>query len=108
MSEHTELTRFWSNGKTFFLNRGLAKNGAPYLAINALYGKGNRERIVLYEGHWMQFKRHLELAIEKLTGLKPADQVEQETPKGPECPEQCPNCSWYLRDPEQNQRIGPR
>ena len=65
----TELSRFTGSGKTFFLNKGRAKNGTDYLAINALYGQGKREGLVLFSAHYLEFLKHLTAAVEELTGM---------------------------------------
>jgi hypothetical protein len=69
MTQHAEICRFSSNGKTFFFNKAKAKNGSPYLTINALYGQGNRERVILFEGHFMQFYRCMKEAIGATFGV---------------------------------------
>ena len=69
MPQHKEISRFSGSGKTFFLNEGEASNGTKYLAINALYGRGNQERLVLFPPHLLEFSKHLDGAIEHLTGF---------------------------------------
>lgn len=69
MSQQQELSRFSASGKTFFFNKGEAKNGTDYLAINAIYGQGNRERTVLFPPHYMEYVKHVTKAVEELTGF---------------------------------------
>jgi hypothetical protein len=95
--KHKEHARFSASGKTFFFNEGRAKNGSPYLTINALYGKGNRERVILFEPHMMEFSRKLAQSIEAITGFGM-----QKASAGPTIPEGCPECSsspktWITR-----------
>lgn len=93
----TEISRFAVNGKTFFFNKGEASNGAPYLAINALYGKGNKERLVLFEPHLFGFYKNFAVAFEEMTGLAigsaPPEPVEEEPEAAtPRLPLQCSGC----------------
>lgn len=97
-----ELSRFSSNGKTFFFNRFIAKNDAPYLAINALYGKGRQERMVLFEPHWLQFLRHLMASVEKLTGVEFPEYIAKPAEQEP-AEELCPNCGWHLSNRAYNE-----
>jgi hypothetical protein len=93
MNKHTkELARFSESGKTFFFNEGEAKNGAKYLAINAIYGQGNQQRVVLFPPHYFQFHRHLTESIQKLTGFSGPGQEGLE-PAVLELPTHCPDCS---------------
>jgi hypothetical protein len=69
MNKQQEISRFTSSGKTFFFNKGKARNGTDYLAINAIYGQGNRERTVLFPPHYMEYVKHVTEAVEKLTGF---------------------------------------
>jgi len=69
MAKHKEISRFSGSGKTFFLNEGEAANGTKYLAINAIYGRGNQERLILFPPHLLEFSEHLNKAIERLTGF---------------------------------------
>ena len=69
MPKQVEVVRFSSSGKTFFFNKAPAQNGSPYLTINSIYGKGNRERTILFEGHFMQYYRCLKEAIENTFGV---------------------------------------
>lgn len=92
MPRHKELSRFTASGKTFFFNHGRAKNGTDYLAINAIYGRGNQERIVLFSSHYMEFYKHLIDAIGELSGLTPT-QKELEDPSAlPPWRTKCPKC----------------
>lgn len=81
MSQETEITRFSSEGKTFFFNRNETRNGSYYLAVNALYGEGNRERLVVFENQMLPFRRHSDIAIGEILG---ADLTEDE--------DRCPDC----------------
>lgn len=102
MSRHQELSRFSGNGKTFFFNKGEAKNGTEYLAVNALYGKGNQERIVLFPPHFLEFIKHLKNSIESLTGFEvvPPKELQEAEPENP-CLNTCPNCGWDLEGAEE-------
>lgn len=71
--EHEELSRFSAGGKTFFFNLGRAKNGSRYLSINAMYGKGNMERLVIFPEQVVTFKDNLAKAIPHLMGLNEED-----------------------------------
>ena len=107
--QHQEISRFSNGGKTFFFNKGVSKAGDGYLAINALYGRGNQERIVVFPSHYLQFFKAVKAAIEqlaevKLNGEAPAEPAEPSLP----CPERCPNCHWYLIENERNSEFGPR
>ena len=91
---HQELSRFSGNGKTFFFNKGKAKTGSHYLSINALYGKGQQERLILFPPHYLEFYAHIKDALENLTGftvgtLKASEAVEV---PGPSLPFECPRC----------------
>jgi len=96
-SKTKEFSRFSESGKTFFFNRGVAGNGTPYLAINAIYGQGNQQRLVLFPPHYLQFHQHLEEAIEKLTGFSAPGQGEIEVPKFA-TPTKCPDCGSNCDD----------
>jgi hypothetical protein len=103
MQKQEELSRFTASGKTFFFNKGKASNGTEYLAINAIYGKGNQERTVLFPAHFLEYFKHIRGAIEKMTGMSfnggmPSDPAAPITP----CPERCPNCNWHLLNAELN------
>lgn len=74
-----EIARFSANGKTFFFNEMESKKGDPYLAINALYGQGRQERIVLFESHWPQFKRLINRVLDELMRVE-TDTPTQEEP----------------------------
>ena len=66
----TEISRFNGGGKTFFFNKRQANNDTEYLAINAIWGRqGNYEKLVLFPQHLMEFAKHLDGAIEHLTGF---------------------------------------
>lgn len=69
MKGHQELSKFTASGKTFFFNKLEARNGDPYLSINALYGQGNHERITLFEPQFLQFVKHSRTAVEEMTGM---------------------------------------
>ena len=88
-----ELSRFSESGKTFFFNRGKAKNDTLYLAINAIYGKGMQQRLVLFPPHFFQFHDHLTRAVEELTGFSGP---KQDPPEVQEqvfiTPTKCPDC----------------
>ena len=65
-----DISHFSGSGKTFFFNKRLAKNDIEYLAINAIWGeRGNYEKLVLFPQHYMEFSKHLDKAIENLTGF---------------------------------------
>lgn len=98
MSRHEELSRFTGSGKTFFFNKGRAKNDTDYLAINALYGQGRRERMVLFPPHYMEFFKHLKSSVEELTGFKFGEDLPEASPTH----EKCPNCGWHMSDDEYN------
>lgn len=83
MSQHEEITRFSTNGKTFFFNKAEAQNDSVYLAINALYGQGNRERLVLFRPHMIDFRDHYDRAVEEILGMRPTE---------PGIAETCPDC----------------
>lgn len=70
-NNHTkEISRFNGGGKTFFFNKRQASNETEYLAINAIWGaRGHYEKIVLFPQHFMEFSKHLDAAIEELTGF---------------------------------------
>lgn len=70
--QHDEISRFNVNGKTFFFNKGEASNGNSYLAINALWQE-NMERMTVFPNQLLEFRSHLDGAIEEITGLTPAD-----------------------------------
>ena len=90
-TRHEELSRFSGSGKTFFFNKGEAENGTPYLAVNALYGRGQNQRLVLFPAHLFDFHRHLSAAIEKLTGFTAQTYVPE--PVGtPDMPTTCTDC----------------
>jgi len=91
MANHDEISRFSSNGKTFFFNKAEAKNGSPYLAINAIYGRGNQERMVLFEPHMLEFRRHLDKAIGKVLGIVMKSEGREVVP---EIAPKCPNCEF--------------
>ena len=89
MPAHTEITRFTSSGKTFFFNKGEARNGTDYLIINALHGQRTRQGITLLPGQYMEFASHLNEAIEGLTGFKKSDDV---LVVESDLPQKCPEC----------------
>lgn len=93
MKEHVELGRFSANGKTFFLNKGEAKNGSEYLVINAIYGQGRQERLILFPAHYIEFKKHFDQALEGLTGAR-WDQ-KKDRPACPDCG--MPKIAWRTR-----------
>lgn len=80
-----ELSRFTGSGKTFFLNKGKARNGTDYLAINAVYGQGRQERLVLFPPHYLEFYKHLKAAIEQLTGFQASQPSQGAPPLALEC-----------------------
>lgn len=88
-----ELSRFSANGKTFFLNRATARTDTDYLVINALYGKGQKERLILFPSQYLEFHSHLTDAIEKLAGISFGPGAHPPTPAPPALPRDCPNCS---------------
>ena len=91
MSKTVEIGRFSSGGKTFFFNKGEAANGSPYLAINTLYGKGTRERVVLFPGHFFPFYKALIDAVRDITGFAaPAGDIPE--PARLDLPTACPDC----------------
>lgn len=93
MSKQKELSRFTGSGKTFFFNKGEAKNGTDYLAVNTIYGKGSQERIVLFPPHYMEFRKHITGAMESLMGVKFVDTLPPSPePHVPELPIKCPKC----------------
>lgn len=98
MPKQQELSRFTGSGKTFFLNRGRARNDTEYLAINALYGQGNRERLVLFPPHFLEFRKHLTEAIETLQGVQFNNS--SQSPPTPSIPKKCPSCSHGAADYE--------
>lgn len=99
-----EISRFTGNGKTFFFNEMKARNKNKYLAVNALYGQGRQERMILFEGHYLEFLRHLQEAIEELSGFSLGMGVPEETPKALDMkqsdgsvdalPMDCPECGY--------------
>lgn len=97
MSTHIELSRFSANGKTFFFNKGHTKTGGDYLAINALWGQGNKERVLVFPAHYLQFVKHATSSIEQLAGV---DFAKEDAPAPAH--EQCPNCNWHLTDDDYN------
>lgn len=108
MNHGQELSRFNVGGKTFFFNRCKAANGQDYLAVNAMYTRGGKpqyERLVVFQSHFIEFFKAVKAAVEELGELKMAGDA-PETPAAPavECPSQCPNCGWWLRDPARNER----
>lgn len=68
-ADFQELSRFSASGKTFFFNRGKAKNGTEYLVVNALWGNGNQERVIIFPPHFLEFRKHLSQAIERLSSV---------------------------------------
>lgn len=102
MSRHEELDRFHAGGKTFFFNKGKARNGNEYLAIKGLWGQGNQEQIVLFPGQMLQFYKLYLDALEELTGLRPGNSevpepaVQERLPGIPiECPQCGTPCDYY-------------
>lgn len=87
-----ELSRFSESGKTFFFNQGEAANGTHYLAINALYGKGQQQRVVLFPAQFLSFFRHLKGAVETLEGIKLGESHVPATSVVPMLPYSCPKC----------------
>jgi hypothetical protein len=85
---HQELSRFSSNGKTFFFNHARAKNGNEYLTVNAIYGQGNKERIIVFEPQMPQFLKNLQRAVQKISGVSVASG---------EAVTSCPNCGMPKR-----------
>ena len=74
-----ELSRFNGGGKTFFFNKRKSVNDTEYLSINAIWGKhGNYEKLVLFPQHYLEFLKHLEKAIEGLTGFSKKGGTEDE------------------------------
>lgn len=87
-----EIKRFSGSGKTFFFNSAISSNGEEYLIINALWGKGNQQRIVLFQTHMLPFAQALAASIAAITGFQPVAASAPETPEAPEMPEYCPGC----------------
>lgn len=70
MANPDRISHFNGGGKTFFFNKSKASNDTEYLTINAMYGSPPKyERIVLFPQHLGEFSKHLEQAIEHLTGF---------------------------------------
>lgn len=93
MSRHEEISRFHAGGKTFFFNRGRARNGNDYLAIKGLWGKGNQEQLVLFPGQMVEFYQKFRSAMAAITGLQPAEDAPEPTgPTLPNIPVDCPAC----------------
>lgn len=85
--KHEELSRFSGSGKTFFFNHGVAKNGTDYLVVNAIYGKGRQERMILFPVHYLEFWKHLKGALEKMSGVTfGGSEPQVELPEEPEAP----------------------
>jgi len=84
MPEHKEISRFSANGKTFFFNKGVAKNGNEYLTVNAMWGQGNKERIIVFQPQMPQFLKSLRDAVEAIAGI---------TLASTSTPVACPKCA---------------
>lgn len=94
-SKHDELSRFTESGKTFFFNCGRASNDTEYLAINALYGKGQQQRLVLFPAQFLSFHKHLLEAIKRITGMTISEaQAEADVPAL--LPRRCPTCDYDI------------
>lgn len=90
MARTKEMSRFTDNGKTFFLNRGKTKNEDDYLAVNTIYGRGHKERLVTFPSQFIKFIRHYQKAAEEILGVSFND-----TPGGhylPKWQKECPMC----------------
>ena len=100
--QHNELSRFSSNGKTFFFNKGVAKNGNEYLTVNAMWGRGNKERIIVFEPQMPQFLKNLQGAVQKISGVS----VVSEGPEKTAC-QKCgmPKRTWKALSNEDGQWV---
>lgn len=77
----SEISRFTVSGKTFFFNRMKARNGTDWLAINAIYGDGNQQRLGLFPSQMVEFYQHYKKAMEDITGMSPMERkITQECP----------------------------
>jgi len=85
---HVELARFSANSKTFFFNKMIARNESEYLSINAIWGKGNKQRMTLFPSQLLEYHKALGVAIEKMTGM---------SAKAPEATTACPECGMPKR-----------
>lgn len=81
MSQETEITRFSSDGKTFFFNKNRTKGDSVYLAMNALWGQGNRERLVVFENQMLPFRRKYTRSIGQILGAEFEDDPEPTCPR---------------------------
>lgn len=95
-----EISRFSANGKTFYFNKALAKNGTPYLVVNALYGDQKKERMIVFPSQYLQFHSHLTSAVESLAQISFANGTAGPT-RAPVLPRKCPDCghesgSWEV------------
>ena len=97
---NTEISRFNGGGKTFFFNKGEAKNGNEFLVINALHGRQARQGMTLLPGQYMEFVKHLDVAVEELTGFSRVPNGKADSTE-PNIPIQCSKChegsaSWEI------------
>lgn len=89
-----ELSRFTNSGKTFFFNLGQASNGTEYLAVNTIYGRGSKERVVLFPSHLFTFQKHLREAIEEIHGVTFNEAGGRARASEPNLPQACPACEY--------------
>lgn len=66
----SEISRFTNSGKTFFFNKKESRAGGDYLSVNAMFGKGRYEKLTLLPSQLLEFAKHLEGAVEDITGFK--------------------------------------
>lgn len=108
-----EISRFHSNGKTFFFNKLEARNGNEYLSINTIWGNGNQERVVVFPEQMVSFYNGLKASIAEITGLAPEEGGVAPEPAR-EIVNECPSCgsgpeAWGVRTkregPEYQKRI---
>lgn len=86
----SEIVKFSAGGKTFFFNKNVARNGTEYLKVNALWGKGNREQVVVFPAQMPQFYKAFIAAMKAITGLSPEEATAP--PRTPSLPTRCPDC----------------
>lgn len=71
----SEISRFTSDGKTFFFNECKARNDQSYLGVNTIWGSGSQERLVIFPSQMLQFLKHFRQAVSEFTGMTPSQPV---------------------------------
>jgi len=62
------VTKFSSNGKHFYYNKGTTHKGEDYLAINTQSGD-RKERCIVYKNQALEFLDHAVEAVKKIYGF---------------------------------------